>query len=318
MAPNSPLLQLGEFQFSLQNGVHQVMGRELTWRWPEQGRILRKPALQFTGAGLDRINLEGVIYPSHSGGQGTIDQLKGMGDTGEPYMLTDGLGRVYGLFAINRVQEGRTLFMDTGAARRIEFTIELVEYGEDNPGARGNPFSASQFSGFAAAAQEAVASVASNLDFGTAFDVASWASDGQFLLDSDAARLAGFDTGALGAVASQVTSANRPQIGGALGAFGLQALNGTQSTAWTSVGLNPVGLAQQMAAGRGPNVVSVAVEQLRSAGTTALQGLITDLAGGAGATGAMGEIVNAAGSLAPILNVDPFVTEQVRGVLELE
>lgn len=314
MATDSPLMQLGEFQFSLVNGVHQTLGRKLSWRWPQQARILRKPALQFTGPSADVISLEGVIYPSHSGKQSTIDQLKAMADEGEPYMLTDGLGRVYGLMAIGAIDEKRTLFMDTSAARRIEFTITLTEYGPDNPGDRANPLTATKFSGYAAKAAEAAANFTpEQIGPGSAYSILDWTTSADFLATSTIAKDAGFTAGDLAFVSSQVAEPNKPVLGQALSSMGLTPPTSGQTDGWASAGLNAAQMAAQMAQGRGPNVTSLALGQLQGLGGSDRQSVVTTVAGD-GAP-AMNDMVRAAGSLGPGLNIDPAITSAVRGLI---
>lgn len=309
MAADSPLMQLGEFQFSLVNGVHQSLDRKLSWRWPEQARILRKPALQFTGPSADVITLDGVIYPSHSGRQRTIDDLRAMADEGKPYMLTDGLGRVYGLVAIVAITEKRTLFLDTNAARRIEFQIQLTEYGPDNPGERANPLTSTKFSGYASKAAQAANFTPVQTGPGSAYQILDWTTSADFLATSTIARDRGFTTGDLGFLSSQVSEPNKPQLSGALTSMGLSTLSPTQSDGWASAGLSATGMVEQMAAGRGPSVVSAALGQLQGLGGPQLQSTIAAVAGGS--TPAMQDITRAAGSIIPGLNIDPKITSGV-------
>jgi hypothetical protein len=259
------------------------------------------------------ISLEGVIYPSHSGKQRTIDDLRAMADEGEPYMLTDGLGRVYGLFAIVSIDEKRSLFLDTNAARRIEFTIELTEYGQDNPGERANPLTASKFSGYAKQAATAANFTPTQTGPGSAAAVLDWTTSADFLATSTIAKTRGFSAGDLGLVASQVAEPNRPALGGALQSMGLSSLTSTQEGGWAAAGMSAAGMVSQMAAGRGPSVASVAVGQLQGLDNATLQSVIGSVAGGSAP--AMNDIVRAAGSVVPGLNIDPAITSAVRGLI---
>lgn len=311
----APLLQLGEFQFTVPNGVHESLDRTVSWSWPEQGRLMRKPATQFTGPNLDTISLSGVIYPGHSGRQATIDDLRRMGNEGKPYMLTDGLGRVYGQFTMVSIQEGRSLFAQGGAARRIDFTIELREYGADDPGNRASPLAASGLTGFAAAATGAVKGIPGLATAASSFGITSnlsslFAGGGSI----GAAALAGFTSGDLGAVASQVAPPDRGLIGRVLDATGLSALSPTQEGGWLAAGLNAAAMAQQISNGRGREVLSTALTGLQGLGGELL-GNVTQEIAGPSAGPVLRQLANAAGTLGPILNVDPFITDQVRAAL---
>lgn len=50
---------------------------------------------------------------------------------GEPLLLTDGLGNVWGKWCIKSIDETHSDLMANGAPRHIRFRLELVEYGED-------------------------------------------------------------------------------------------------------------------------------------------------------------------------------------------
>ena len=71
-----PLFQLGDFQFDLPNGVPQSLDRTAEFRWEQQDRLLRDPALQFMGPGAQEITLDGVLLPGLSGTQGTMETLR--------------------------------------------------------------------------------------------------------------------------------------------------------------------------------------------------------------------------------------------------
>ena len=62
------MLGLGEFRFEVSTLAYQKFSLNQSWRWPEQARINRDPALQFVGRSVGEIELDGVIYPSFKGG----------------------------------------------------------------------------------------------------------------------------------------------------------------------------------------------------------------------------------------------------------
>ena len=43
------MLGLGEFRFEIATAAYQKFSLNQSWRWPEQARIHRDPALQFVG-----------------------------------------------------------------------------------------------------------------------------------------------------------------------------------------------------------------------------------------------------------------------------
>jgi phage protein U len=50
---------------------------------------------------------------------------------GEPRILVDGLGRIWGKWAVRRIEETQSTLMPDGVPEKIDFSLELVRYGED-------------------------------------------------------------------------------------------------------------------------------------------------------------------------------------------
>lgn len=128
------MLGLGEFRFEIATAAYQKLSLSQSYRWPEQARISRDPALQFVGRNTGEIDLDGVIYPGFKGGLEQVEAMRTLADTAKPQQLVDGLGRVWGLWVITEIGDTRTVFADDGQPRRIEFRVKLKAYGEDDSG----------------------------------------------------------------------------------------------------------------------------------------------------------------------------------------
>ena len=126
------MLGWGEFRFEIDTLAYQAFSLHQSWRWPEQARIQRDSALQFVGRSAAEIELKGVIYPSFKGGLGQIEAMRTLADAGKPQVLVDGLGRIWGSWVLVDIGDTRTLFTDDGQARKLEFTLKLKAYGEDD------------------------------------------------------------------------------------------------------------------------------------------------------------------------------------------
>jgi len=305
-----PLFQLGSFQFDLPNGAPQTLERTAEYRWESQERLLRDPAVQFLGPGGQEISLEGVLFPGFSGKQTTVETLRELAAQGKPQMLTDGLGRVYGKWAIRSLREGLSTFAPGGGARQISFNVSLTRYVEDDPGQAASPLSmnnASSYAGLTAAALVGVTPLATP---DSAFQALSWATDPQFASSATAARTAGFSLGQLGAISGAI--ANQNYVGAALDAFGLSALSSSQQSVWAGLGINAPQLAQQMALGRGAPAMSIALQALQPATSAMLNTLGGSAAGGQ----ALADLINNAATIATMLDVDPFITDAVRLVVQ--
>lgn len=131
------LMTLGGFQFAVNTAAHESLQRETAYRWEKQDRLGREPALQFIGAGDDKITLQGRIYPHFRGGLGQLNTMRQMAGEGEPLQLIDGLGNVLGPYCIARITEGQSAYLGPGIARRVDFSLELERYGSDNLAGNG-------------------------------------------------------------------------------------------------------------------------------------------------------------------------------------
>ncbi len=133
------MMALGSFRFGMNRASYQSFTRSAAWRWEKIDRIGRAPALQYLGPDADQISLEGVIYPHFKGGLRQMELMRAIAGTGQPMILVDGLGWVWQRWAITAIEETKTVFLADGAPRRIDFSITLQAYGNDQ-GALGGLF----------------------------------------------------------------------------------------------------------------------------------------------------------------------------------
>lgn len=125
------MLALGPFRFEMGQATYQSLAMSQSWRWPEQARIGREPALQFTGRDPVEIRLQGVLFPGFDTGLKQVEEMRALADLGKPLQLVDGLGRVWGSWVIVEVGDTRSVLMDDGQPRRVAFEMKLKAYGED-------------------------------------------------------------------------------------------------------------------------------------------------------------------------------------------
>lgn len=131
--------------------------QDTSFMWNSQNRIGRDPAKQFVGGGEDTISITGRLFPHHFGGLSTLEAIKASGREGKPHTFlrfhpgTDGAivdqdgrikqdrmsitGVVQGppgaRWVIQRVKRTDSLIGFSGVAHKIDFTIELSLFGED-------------------------------------------------------------------------------------------------------------------------------------------------------------------------------------------
>ena len=87
------MMTLGPVAFGVATTAFQRLRRVTGFRWPALERVGRWPARQFTGPGQDQITLDGVIMPTYSGAVGSVESLRELALTGQPYQSVGGHGR---------------------------------------------------------------------------------------------------------------------------------------------------------------------------------------------------------------------------------
>ncbi len=119
------LMALSTFVFDLPTLAYQQFQRQMQWRYGSSERIGARAAYQYLGVGEETIELTGLVAPEFTGTTASIDTLRDMADTGEPFPLVEGTGVVYGSYVITAVNATHSLFWPDGSPRRVEFTLSL-------------------------------------------------------------------------------------------------------------------------------------------------------------------------------------------------
>jgi len=111
-----------------------------TFNWVAQNRLSREPAQQFTGSGEEVKTIEGRLFPNHFGGLSTLENLRAEAKAGnrltmvqyfpleDPHAMA---GRPLGTWGIRRIRDSAALIGANGLPHRVDFTIEMVRYGDD-------------------------------------------------------------------------------------------------------------------------------------------------------------------------------------------
>lgn len=136
------MMGYGQFVFSLPTLAYQDLQRQTAWRHPSNSRVGARPAKQYVGPGEDTITLSGVLLPEFAGETMSLGKLREMADAGLAWPLVTGTGEVLGAWVIEGLNETRAVFLDNGAARRIEFQLQLGRVDEqrtDSIGTGGEP-----------------------------------------------------------------------------------------------------------------------------------------------------------------------------------
>lgn len=119
------LMSLGKFIFELKTTPFQQKQRSTEQRFASNNRVGQRAAMQYLGAGDDKITLSGILYPGTTGGEKSLDKLREISDQGEPNIIVDGNGNVHGWWIIISVSETGSTFFQDGTARKIDFNLSL-------------------------------------------------------------------------------------------------------------------------------------------------------------------------------------------------
>ena len=122
------MMMLGGFQFCILTAAYQELNRHSEYKWPSHHRFGQRPSSQFVGIGEETITLAGIIYPEYRGGFQQVEQMRSMAGRGQPLLLVDGLGKLWGRWVIEAIDEKQSLFAAFGAPRKQEFNLQLRRF----------------------------------------------------------------------------------------------------------------------------------------------------------------------------------------------
>lgn len=126
------ILSLGQFVFNVDTMTLAEIQRSRSWSHASNPIAQGRDQHQFTGAGEETITIPFMIYQSHGfGNRQSIDDLSEMADSGSGYVLIDGSGYIYGVFAITSLDETRSHITNIGVARKIDGTMKLMRVDDD-------------------------------------------------------------------------------------------------------------------------------------------------------------------------------------------
>ncbi|MDK1287359.1 phage tail protein [Pseudoalteromonas umbrosa] len=134
------MMQLGEYKFSVSTAAFQKLQFNTEYRWKdlESQTDKNSPVKQFIGVGEQTLELDGTIFPQLvENGLKQLDFMREEATKGVPLTLTyveesgkssPSVGRVLGKWVIKSINETRTLFLNDGIPREIQFSMSLSRY----------------------------------------------------------------------------------------------------------------------------------------------------------------------------------------------
>ena len=120
------LMSLGQFLFKTSTLAFQEIQRQRAWNYADNAIAFGRAKKQFMGAGEDTVTLPGLIYEEYGfGSRFALDEVASMADTGQGFVLMDGSGYLYGVYVINSIDETKSVLLDNGIPRKVDYTLKL-------------------------------------------------------------------------------------------------------------------------------------------------------------------------------------------------
>ncbi len=119
------LLALGPVVFAAETLPVAGLRRGSRYRWASHRPIGSPPRREFVGVGDDELTVN-VVLGQGLGRRLAVDALRLLASRGEPHVLADTTGRIYGWWCVSQVREiSRRLHVDF-QPRRAAIAVDLV------------------------------------------------------------------------------------------------------------------------------------------------------------------------------------------------
>jgi hypothetical protein len=123
--------RLGSVEFSLPAGTFTQIERGTSWRVDVPDPIEGLGVPDVRGRESDEITITGIVFPGFTGTLDSVERLRDAGDAGEPLLLVDGEGTIYGSWVVRSLQEMRAEHLPSGIPRKMNWTLVLVAVPEE-------------------------------------------------------------------------------------------------------------------------------------------------------------------------------------------
>lgn len=122
-------MALGPFLFRAHGFGYTDVSRKLNTTWAEIETTGRMNALQWTGPRSEEITINGVLFPAEWGGESTLGGVRLAAKNGLPLMLANRSGQIFGMQAIQGVDDDKAFMNNLGQAGRISYSIKVRQIG---------------------------------------------------------------------------------------------------------------------------------------------------------------------------------------------
>ena len=120
-------MALGSFIFGLSRDfAYSTLTRKSEGGWTDLQILTSKPKSHQTGQKPETLTITGKSM--YAVAMDRLDELRALQSLRVPLPLIDGIGRNWGLWRINNVQETQSCVIDDGTAMVVDWVIELAEF----------------------------------------------------------------------------------------------------------------------------------------------------------------------------------------------
>ncbi|KAA8736670.1 phage tail protein [Pseudomonas koreensis] len=120
-------MALGGFIFGLSRDfAYSSLARKSDGGWSEIQILTSKPKSSQTGQKPETLTITGKSM--YAVAMNRLDELRALQAQRIPLPLIDGIGRNWGLWRINNIQENQSQVIDDGTAMVVDWVIELAEF----------------------------------------------------------------------------------------------------------------------------------------------------------------------------------------------
>ncbi|WP_330206349.1 MULTISPECIES: phage tail protein [unclassified Pseudomonas] len=120
-------MALGSFIFGLsRNFAYSTLARKSDGGWSDIQILTSKPKSSQTGQKAESLTISGTSM--YAVGMERLDELRALQALRTPLPLIDGIGRNWGLWRINSIDENQSEVIDDGTAMVIKWVVGLTEF----------------------------------------------------------------------------------------------------------------------------------------------------------------------------------------------
>ncbi len=119
---------LGPFAFQAHGFGLTDISRNTSTKWANVAVSGGMDRLQWTGGDNDEVTISGVLFPHEFGGMGALSGIRAAAEAGQPLMLVNLAGQIFGLHVVESISEDRSLLDRNGLPMRNAYKLSMKRF----------------------------------------------------------------------------------------------------------------------------------------------------------------------------------------------